>query len=795
MHDAAPNKSSENKHWLSSYRLSGWSAFSAGVICAACFLFASRGEIGNYLNAKIAEPINFKLRDMVGKTQKLDSRIKVFAFDDKSFSQYGAGQISFDTWTEVIDAVASKKPKVILIDGMFSDNSAPISPAARKYFAHFQQFNVPVVTGSFVKDGELANRFKWETTGAQYAAESYVDSRLVGQDRQMQARQMPSWSDRSGGNLYGPSQLYQNIFDHVGHFQLFSENKIEPFLRLSDKVVVPHVSMYAADSIKFFEKSLVVNGRRVALGANGETPVNFVRPDNITKWPMIKLIEKSSRPNALEKIEAGDTVVFLPLYFTGNVDVRPSAYGFIPGGLYIVSMVNSVISGNWLQPVMVEEALIVIFTTIFALVAFSYNSRQYLLFFAAACATYFLAVQAMFAYGGLVVPYLLPLAAGGIAGASIFLMSRQKEEIKSVALHAALDGAISPGQMNDVLRSPERANLDTRERIVTVMFIDIVGFSMSTESMVPRAAFDCLKDLLGKMSAIVHAHGGIVDKTLGDGLLCYFGYRFDSDVTLSEHSEMAVRCGIEIQQTMILENVIAARTSAPIYPLRIGINTASCYLGNLGFGNRVEFTVVGNGVNFAKRLEASCETNCVMIGATTAGLLHGISFGDAAMRDKSIQIKHYSEPVKVWELNPFIKRKTETDEVAMALASRELYRRSNGRIVVSDYTNLIVTTSEGGVSIINFSSTGINVLFDRKLAISKVLVVNFESLVPGLAERLKEKNIENIEANVCWNYASGSAFAHGLKFTKMSESQQLYFVKILTEYAFLNHPMQKVSGL
>jgi class 3 adenylate cyclase len=795
MQGADPKKSPKSKHWLSSYSLSGWSAFTVALICAGIFLLSSRVEIGAYLNSKIADPLNFKIRDMVGRTQELDPRIKVFVFDDKSFSQYGAGIVSFDTWAEIFEAVASKQPKVIVIDGMFSDSSAGISQAAQKSLKKMQQFGVPIVTGSFALNRELDHRFKWETTGAQYAAVSYVDPRLAGRDAQLQVSQMPSWADRSGWVLYGPSKLYQNIFSHVGHIQLFAENKVEPFLRLGDEVVVPHATLYTADSITFFEKSLVVNGQRVALGANGETPVNFVHPKNIFKRPMMKLIDKSTRSKALENIDAGDVVVFLPLYFTGNVDLRPTAYGFIPGGVYIVSMINSVISGKWLQPVLVEEALIIIFISIFVLAAFYLNSQHYLLFFAGTTATYFFVVQAMFSYGGLVVPYLLPLAAGNISGALIFLMSRQKEEHKSIALHSALDGAVSPGQLAEVLRSPEKANLDTRERIVTVMFIDIVGFSMSTEAMVPRVAFDCLKDILGKMASIVHRHGGIVDKTLGDGLLCYFGYRFDSDITTSQHSEMAVRCGIEIQQVMLLENVIAARTFAPMYPLRIGINTASCYLGNLGSGSRVEFTVVGNGVNFAKRLEASCETNSIMIGPTTADLLHGISFGDAVMGAKNIQIKHFSEPVKVWEINPFSNRKAETDEVAMALASRDQYRRANGRIVVSDYENLIVTTSDGSASILNFSSTGINVLYDRPRAISKVLILNFESRVPGLAEALRANNITDVEANVCWTYPSGSSFAHGLKFINLSESQQAIFLKILTEYAFLTRPVQKVSGI
>jgi class 3 adenylate cyclase len=96
--------------------------------------------------------------------------------------------------------------------------------------------------------------------------------------------------------------------------------------------------------------------------------------------------------------------------------------------------------------------------------------------------------------------------------------------------------------------------------------------------MMPRMAFDNLKSILNQITTVIHNYGGVVDKTLGDGLLCYFGYRIESDETDTDHPERAVRCAVEIQKLFLENAVAAARSAAPIYPLRIGVNTTSCYL-------------------------------------------------------------------------------------------------------------------------------------------------------------------------------------------------------------------------
>jgi class 3 adenylate cyclase len=316
------------------------------------------------------------------------------------------------------------------------------------------------------------------------------------------------------------------------------------------------------------------------------------------------------------------------------------------------------------------------------------------------------------------------------------------------------------------------------------MFIDIVGFSLSSENMAPRDAFTNLKAILMRISEIVHEHGGIIDKTLGDGLLAYFGYRFDSDETNSNHPEAALRCAIKIQEQMLEESLLAARASSPIYPLRIGLNTASCFLGDLGSGRRIEFTVVGNGVNFAKRLESACRVFCVMIGSTTYELVKGLPWSEGIFARKVMKIKHHSDLRDAVEVNPLRLRETEVSEVLDAFNAQAILHRAAERMHVRDVGSVFVETSAGRGSVLDFTGSGVSVLFDSPRTRGDVLEIRFDSRIQGLMKELDEHGIRALEAEVRWSHAAAEGFVHGLVFKNLRTDQQELFVRVLSSYAF-----------
>ena len=144
------------------------------------------------------------------------------------------------------------------------------------------------------------------------------------------------------------------------------------------------------------------------------------------------------------------------------------------------------------------------------------------------------------------------------------------------------------------------------------MFIDMVGFSMSSEDLTPRLALARLSSNITYLKEKIYQHGGEVNKTLGDGLLAYFGYPVTGNNR--NHAEDALKCAIEIQQDC-LKRCVEKENNMFTYPLRIGINTDLVYIGVIG--DESDISLVGSAVIFASRLESSCEPFRIMLGSTT----------------------------------------------------------------------------------------------------------------------------------------------------------------------------------
>jgi class 3 adenylate cyclase len=383
---------------------------------------------------------------------------------------------------------------------------------------------------------------------------------------------------------------------------------------------------------------------------------------------------------------------------------------------------------------------------------------------------------------------------GSVVIGHIFFLKVRSYERKALALRMALNGSVSPSQMEVMSRNPDQVNLEPRERVLTLMFIDIVGFSLSSENMLPRMAFENLKNILAEISTIIYAHGGAIDKTLGDGLLCYFGYRVESDQTVADHPENAVRCAMEIQAKVLDECLEAMKTGAPLYPVRIGINTASCYLGDIGSGQRIEFTVVGNGVNFAKRLESACDIFSVMIGSTTYEMVKGLEVVSQYTARKMIKIKHHAELIDAYEIRSLDARKEDCERAVNGFRWASSLQRVHERMPVNDADSLIVSTEYGAAEVVNFSGSGISLLLKQSLVIGSKVKIDLDSRHPGLASEMRANGLEQINAEIRWSYQSARGFVHGMMFLGFNPEQQKEFMRLVVHYAF-SHETDNGGGL
>ena len=778
------NPSTDKGHWLGRYSVSIKTMVTVAVAWIVVAIGFYQTPSSNYLEAKLSTPINFYSRDLLGSTPVQDPRLKIFVFDDKAFAKMGSPMLALDLWGDLLDGIAESKPKAIFIDAMLSAKPEETAKQISFYFSRLQELKVPVILGSFVSPQELPFKEPLNLSEPWYQASTYIAQNQAESGRvNDQLWKLPK--KHKGMHAYGPAKELQSYFPKSGQFQLFEENKIEPFIYLGQGRVVPHMSLFAADKVLADDGAIVVDGKRVALDRFGSLDINFLPQDRWQLLPLIDAIEDVKAGYKPSHVSAGDIVLILPLYFTGNTDFRPSPYGLIPGGLIPAALINSVLSGQWIQTVLASEALIILGVVAIALSISFLNTIGFWSLVLVMEFALFAGAQIAFAKFSLIVPWLLPSLAWAGVGIHLFVLKMQSDERKVLVLKSALDGAVDPAQMQRMLSRPEDVNFEARERVLTLMFIDVVGFSLSAENMLPRLAFDTLKEILIEMGRTVHEYGGIVDKTLGDGLLCYFGYRFDTDETSTDHAEQALKAAIHIQDSNRERNLKSMAAGEPLFPLRIGINTASSYLGDIGSGQRIEFTVVGNGVNFAKRLEGACEMFSILIGPTTWELIKGIDVDAGAITRKLIRIKHHKELIDAYEYDPMFKKRELRAQIAEAFRRSANLQRLNERIPINDASAIKVLSEHGEGTVVNFSGTGISLQFRAPLPRGSFFKFSLESKDPGLLAILRSLGMGVIEAEVKWNYQSAGGFVHGLLFRSMEEELREHFVRTVSEFAFI----------
>jgi adenylate cyclase len=191
-----------------------------------------------------------------------------------------------------------------------------------------------------------------------------------------------------------------------------------------------------------------------------------------------------------------------------------------------------------------------------------------------------------------------------------------------------------------VARILSEGELDVQEVEATVVFADIAGFSRLAERMTPRDVAELLSEYFSRMADVVFELDGTIDKFIGDGIMAVFGAPYPQP----DHAIHAVQAALTMRSRLDAWN--AERVSRPPIEIRIGINSGNVVVGPIGSTRRKEFTVLGDTVNVASRIESSIAApGTIVVGERTAELAGGrfafIDRGAVAVRGKDDVTKVY----------------------------------------------------------------------------------------------------------------------------------------------------------
>ncbi len=212
---------------------------------------------------------------------------------------------------------------------------------------------------------------------------------------------------------------------------------------------------------------------------------------------------------------------------------------------------------------------------------------------------------------------------------------------------AAFSRYVSPAVVEELMSNPDSIALGGQRRDLTIIFVDIRGFTAYSENKAPEQVVSRLNEYLTAMTGVIFRHGGTLDKYLGDGLMAIYG----APVFFPDHVQRAIQTAIEIQEVIDELNRSWIEKNEPPLKIGVGINTGSVLVGNVGSPERMDYTVIGEDVNLASRVEGLTKTfgTLVIISERSVHTLEGA--GDLPWELKYLgdaEVKGFTLPVGVY---------------------------------------------------------------------------------------------------------------------------------------------------
>ena len=702
-------------------------------VWAAVILFYRISPAAEFVEQKLLRPLEFRLREAVNLAPPLDDRIKLLTYRaDRLFPSNAA-------LLKALEKIAAHNPRSIYVDNVWSF----FAPGKSATFAQqLAQLPVPLIISSRISEFGRQDRLMVSIDSEKFAS----GTSGIG---------MPY---RVGIPYSIDNQAVQNLA-RIGQDESYAPGYIYPMLSFgshlatSSSFVVPHVALLAAGGeLTSRAGQAWLAGQKIPVNERGMTLVNFPHSRSLRTHThdFADLLLDFER-GFLTSIAPQDIIAILPEVPLSAQAEHSSYIGKIKSSWLSIAFLNNIITNNWLTPLPFDN-VIAFLCCLLGLLSIPILRRK----------TLHIASYVVIAGIGIsIFMFFDTLTTWPLWAVGFYFGTRADYFLSMLTL------------TGENLFSHNRLvpHNEPEEHLITVMFIDMVGFSMSSEDLTPRLALSRLSSNIAYLKEKIYAHGGEINKTLGDGLLAYFGYPVSKHNR--NHAEAALNCAINIQQDC-LQRCVEKDNGVFTYPLRIGINTDLVFIGVIGDDR--DISLVGSAVIFASRLEGSCEPFRIMLGSTTRKFL-GENFlkQNSGLNKRWVKIKHYEKLFEAYEYNPF-----HGDLVKQSMAKRS-YRtylnldkdRDYHRWPIPQREALTLHWGDDRAAIINVSNCGFAIETSRYLAKGVVVEAMLHSNVDLVEYTLQKSGLLPFRVEIKWGQPieNSNKFKQGVRIVSLNHEQ------------------------
>lgn len=358
--------------------------------------------------------------------------------------------------------------------------------------------------------------------------------------------------------------------------------------------------------------------------------------------------QKGERPT-LDPALFKDKIVFVAATAAGTYELRATPLSpLTPGVLIHMTALDNILRNRYMQPapswVFVLTTLALCLGTAGSFMLLQSQILKFGLIAGFAVLYYGLAVHA-FTSHGLWLELAFPEGALAVTFALAATVEYLTEGRQRRQLRAVFDRYMAAEVVDEIMRDPDTIKLGGEKKELTVLFSDVAGFTTISEKLSPEELVVLLNHYLSAMTDIILKHRGNVNKYLGDGIMAIFGAPRGEP----EHASLACLAALESQQALAQLRKEWKAQGYPEITARIGINSGPLVVGNMGSQKRLEYTVMGDSVNLASRLEGANKfyDTLILLGPRT----HELAQNDIEAREVDLlRVKGKLEPVVVYEL-------------------------------------------------------------------------------------------------------------------------------------------------
>jgi len=396
-------------------------------------------------------------------------------------------------------------------------------------------------------------------------------------------------------------------------------------------------------ALKIFEQFKKSADENFNILGKGEIIINYAGPHGtFTTLSLIDVL-KGKIDSALFKgkvVLIGDTSVEGQEFHATPFSVK------MPGVELHANILQTLINSNPIIQIggILGFGIIVVLAVSAALLFYKASPLTGAFWLFALCSLYCFASFVLFAGCNLKLEIIKPLMTLFAVYMSVFSYrlvteSREKSRVRQIFARY-----VSPGVVDEILSQNDAPVLTGEYQDLTVLFSDIANFTVISEKVTPEVLIRTLNEYLSEMIEIIFAREGTLDKFIGDGIMVFFG----SPLSQTNHAERAVLTALDMIKKTDELSAKWANTLPVKFNIRIGIHTGPVIVGDIGSRRRKEYTVMGDNVNIASRLEQVNKEfgTRVMISEATHNFVKdrvdSEFLGERKVKGKDIPLKIYS---------------------------------------------------------------------------------------------------------------------------------------------------------